>query len=127
MLDPPLEEDLIFSQSARPFIKSCRLRDLTGSVEVDVVDTAVPSLFGCASELELKEHVRAQSLTTVRQRTNVCGVLREEGGGGAHARNNAHAKFGSAPSYTHASPVILAARLRLEKKNTSLPSSPHQL
>ena len=70
-----------FSQSGRPFIKSCRLRGLTGSVEVDVVDTAVPSLFGCASESELKEHVRAQSLTSVRQRMNVRGVLREEGGG----------------------------------------------
>ena len=45
------------------------------------METAVPSLFGCASESELKEHVRAQSLTSVRQRMNVRGVLREEGGG----------------------------------------------
>ena len=47
------------------------------------MDTAAPSLFGCASESELKKHVRAQSLTSVHQRMNVRGALREEGGGGA--------------------------------------------
>ena len=88
MFDPPLEPDLLFPRSGRPFIKSCRLRGLTGSAEVDVVDTAAPSLFGCASELELKEHVRAQSLTSVRQRMNVRGVLREEGGGDAKIHCN---------------------------------------
>ena len=87
MLDPPLEEELS-SKAGRPFIRSCRLRGLTGSVEVDVVETAAPSLFGCASESELKEHVRAQSLTSVRQRMNVRGVLREEGGGRAKIHCN---------------------------------------
>ena len=80
LLEPPLEEDLILTQSGRPFIKNCRLRDRTGGVDVDVVHTAVPFLFGCSTEAELKEHVRAQSLTSVRQRMNVRGVLREEGG-----------------------------------------------
>ena len=80
MLEPPLEEELIFAQSGRPFIKNCRLRDRTGGVDVDVVNTAVPFLFGCDTEVELKEHVRAQSLTSVRQRMNVRGVVREEGG-----------------------------------------------
>ena len=49
------------------------------------MDTAVPTLFGRASESELKEHVRAQSLTSVRQRMNVRGVLREEGGARIYA------------------------------------------
>ena len=49
-------------------------------VDVDDVHTAVPFLFGCSTEAELKEHVRAQSLTSARQRMNVRGVLREEGG-----------------------------------------------
>ena len=80
MLEPPLEEELIFAQSGRPFIKNCRLRDRTGGVGVDVVNTAVPFLFGCDTEVELKEHARAQSLTSVRQRMNVRGVVREEGG-----------------------------------------------
>ena len=57
------------------------------------MDTAVPSLFGCASESELKEHVRAQSLTSVRQRMNVRGVLREEGG---HAKIHCNGRGGAA-------------------------------
>ena len=58
------------------------------------METAVPSLFGCASESELKEHVRAQSLTSVRQRMNVRGVLREEGGG--HANIHCNGRCGAA-------------------------------
>ena len=80
MLEPPLEEELLFAQSGRPFIKNCRLRDRTGGVDVDVANTAVPFMFGCSTEGELKARVRAQPLTSARQRMNVRGVLREEGG-----------------------------------------------
>ena len=83
MMEPPLEEDPIFSQSGRPFIKHCQLRDRTGGVDVDVVHAAVPALFGCSTDAELKENVRVQSLTSARQRMNVRGVSREEGGGHA--------------------------------------------
>ena len=57
------------------------------------METAVPSLFGCASESELKEHIRAQSLTSVRQRMNVRGALREEGG---HANIRSNGRCGAA-------------------------------
>ena len=80
MLEPPLEEDLILSNSGRPFINNCWLRDPAGGVDVDVARAAVPLLFGCSTEEELKEHVRAQSLTSSRQRLNVRGVLRADGG-----------------------------------------------
>ena len=57
------------------------------------METAVPSLFGCASESELKERVRAQSLTSVRQRMDVRGVLREEG---EHANIHCNGRGGAA-------------------------------
>ena len=49
-------------------------------MDVDVLSTAVPIWFGCSSESELLERLRAQSLTSVRTRMNVRGVMREEGG-----------------------------------------------
>ena len=39
MLDAPLQEELLVTQSGRLFIKSCRLRDRTGGVDVDVLST----------------------------------------------------------------------------------------
>ena len=79
-LDAPAQEELIFTQSGRAFIKNCRLRDRTGGVDVDVVRSAVLFLYGCADEEELKAHLAAQSLTSVKVRINVRGVLREESG-----------------------------------------------
>ena len=48
MLDAPLQEELLVTQSGRLYIKGCRLRDRTGGVDVDVLGSAVPALFGCA-------------------------------------------------------------------------------
>ena len=79
-LDPPLQEELMYSQDGRPFIKNCRLRDRTGGADVDVVRSAVPMLYGCADENELKEQLRAQSLTSCKERMNVRGVIRMEAG-----------------------------------------------
>ena len=49
-------------------------------MEVDVVASAVPALYGCKTEAELKEQLAAQSLTSVKTRMNVRGVLRLENG-----------------------------------------------
>ena len=80
MLDPPLQEDGIFSKDGRPFIKNCRLRDRTGGVDVDVVRSAVPALYGCADEDDLRSQLSAQSLTSCKMRMNVRGVIRVEAG-----------------------------------------------
>ena len=80
MMDPPLQEEFIYSKDGRPFIKSCRLRDRTGGADVDVVRGAVPALYGCADEAELKCHLEAQSLTSFKERMNVRGVIRVEAG-----------------------------------------------
>ena len=60
----------------RLIIKSCRLRDATGSVGVDVVSTAVPALYGRSDGDEVKEYLTTQSLTSVKVRMNARCVLR---------------------------------------------------
>ena len=42
--------------------------------------SAVPALYGCKTEAELKEQLAAQSLTSVKTRMNARGVLRLENG-----------------------------------------------
>ncbi len=80
LLDAPLQEELLYTPDKRLFIKSCRLRDGTGGVDVDVVSNAVPALYGCADETELRTHLDARSLTSLKVRLNVRGLLRNEGG-----------------------------------------------
>ena len=79
-LDAPLQEELLLTQDNRLFIKSCRLRDRTGGVDVDVVASAVPALYGCSEEEQLRAQLGAQSLTSTRVRVNARGVLRVESG-----------------------------------------------
>ena len=80
MLDAPLQEELLVTQSGRLFIKGCRLRDRTGGVDVDVLGSAVPALFGCSGEEELRRQLGAQSLTSTKVRMNARGLLRVESG-----------------------------------------------
>ena len=80
MLDAPLQEELLVTQSGRLFIKGCRLRDRTGGVDVDVLGSAAPALFGCSGEEELQRQLGAQSLTSTKVRMNARGLLRVESG-----------------------------------------------
>ena len=45
-----------------------------------MVSTAVPALYGCTDGDEVKEHLTAQSLTGVKVRMHVRGVLCSESG-----------------------------------------------
>ena len=78
-LDAPTCEDALFTQDKRLFVQ-CRLRDRTGGVDVDVISTAVPALYGCADEAELKDKLQKGVLESEKARANVRGVLRIEGG-----------------------------------------------
>ena len=79
-IDAPLQEELIYALDGRLFIRNCRLRDRTGGSDVDVVRNAVPLLYGCADEAEVKQQLEAQSLTSVKMRVNARGVIRVENG-----------------------------------------------
>ena len=80
ILDAPVHQDALYTQDGRLFIKNCRLRDGTGGVDVDVLGCAAPALYGCNTAEEVGAQLRAQSLTGVKARVNVRGMLRDENG-----------------------------------------------
>ena len=80
LIDAPLQREAMYTQDDRLFLRNCRLRDGTGAVDVDVVSTAAPGIYGCADADEVRANLDAQSLTSVKERLNVRGVLREENG-----------------------------------------------
>ncbi|MEY2988005.1 MAG: hypothetical protein RJB13_1526 [Pseudomonadota bacterium] len=80
LLEPPLQEDLLLTQDGRPFIRNCRVRDCTGCVEVDVVKEPLLKIFDCSTEDDFKTQLQAQSLTSLKCRVNIRGVMRDEGG-----------------------------------------------
>ena len=80
LIEVPLQAEFILTRNGRLCIKSSRLRDRTGEEEVEVVATAVPTLYGCKTQAELKEQLGAQSLTSIKTRMNARGVLRLENG-----------------------------------------------
>ena len=67
-------------------------------MDVDVVSTAVPILFGCSTEAELLERLRRQSLISARTRMNVCGLI---------ARRGASSDFNGMLAYRHDNEVAL--------------------
>jgi hypothetical protein len=77
--DAPARQDAMFTQDKRLFV-SCRFRDRTGGVDVEVIAAAVPSLYGCKDEAELMDKLEKGELESVKVRVNVRGVLRIEGG-----------------------------------------------
>ena len=79
ILEVPLQQEAMYTEDGRLFLKSCRLRDGTGGVDVDVVSSAAPVLYGCADEAGVRAALDAQSLTGVKERLNVRGILRAEG------------------------------------------------
>ena len=80
MIEAPTHEDAMFTQDKRLFLSAARLRDRTGGVTVDVVASAVPALYGCSDEEELKDKLQKGTLEPQLARVNVRGVLRVEGG-----------------------------------------------
>ena len=85
--DPPVREDAMLTQDKRFFVQ-CRLRDRTGGVGVDVTAAAVPSLYGCMGEDELRNKLASGEVEPEKVRVSVRGVLRvEEGGKEAHRPN----------------------------------------
>ena len=80
ILDAALQEDLLFTQRSNLFTESCRLRDRTGGMDVDILGSAVPSLHGCSDAETMKAQLVAQFLTSATVRLNKRGVLLVEFG-----------------------------------------------
>ena len=63
LIDAPLQREAMYTQDDRLFLRNCRLRDGTGAVDVDMVSTAVPGIYGCTNADEVRANLDAQSLT----------------------------------------------------------------
>ena len=61
---------------------TCRLRDWSGAVDVDVVDEAMPQLYGKTTSDEVSEALATQTLTPRGSRVNARGVIKHSDAGG---------------------------------------------
>lgn len=64
----------------RLYVGRVKLRDNSGVVEVNVLDSTVPALFGCADEIVMDTASMARNLNVVQHRVNVRGIVRRENG-----------------------------------------------
>jgi hypothetical protein len=108
-IEAPTHEDGMFTQDKRLFVSGVRLRDRTGGVTVDVVATAVPALYGCSDEEELKAKLQKGTLEPQLARVSVRGVLRTDGG----AVKKFIAEVGPSPLITKLSPAAMRAAVGL--------------
>ena len=83
LFDPPLNDEAMFAQGVpKRMYVNCRLHDRTGVVDVEVLNTAAPALYGCKDENEVNEKLKKGTLQAAKERLNVKGVLRDDGKGG---------------------------------------------
>ena len=79
-IDPPLQAELMETKDGRLFIGSCFARDRTGLVDVSVTRDAMPALYDCIDENQVRQQLDSQTLTSCKSRMNIRGVIREENG-----------------------------------------------
>jgi len=76
IIDVPTREDQMFTQDGKRLYSNCRLRDWSGSVDVDLVSEAMLQMYGLSSHEEVVQALADQSLTVNLSRFNARGVLR---------------------------------------------------
>ena len=76
IIDVPTREDQMFTQDGKRLYSSCRLRDWSGAVDVDLVSEAMLSLYGLSSHEEVMQALKDQTLNVNLSRVNARGVLR---------------------------------------------------
>ena len=79
VIQPPVRGDQLLTQDNRLYCQA-RLRDFTGGLDVEVVESAVPELFGLTSKDEVMEHVNAGTLKPILSRVNARGILKMANG-----------------------------------------------
>ena len=65
-IDPPLQVELMETKDGRLFIGSCFARDRTGLVDVSVTRDAMPALYDCANEDQVRQQLESQTLTSCK-------------------------------------------------------------
>ena len=79
VIQPPVRGDQLLTQDNRLYCQA-RIRDFTGGHDVEVVETAVPELFGLTSKEEVMEHLNAGTLKPNLARVNARGILKMANG-----------------------------------------------
>ena len=80
LLDFPTDESQLYTQDkCRLYVRGV-VRDWTGPVDVEVIQSAVPALYGLSTRDEVESALAAGSLTTCQYRVNIRGVRRVESG-----------------------------------------------
>jgi len=79
LMESPTQSEAVFTKDGtRLFVRSC-LRDWTGIVDVDVVEDAVPALYGLEDKEQVQAALATGTLTLQLTRVNVRGILRTQG------------------------------------------------
>ena len=76
LIDIPTREEQMFTQDGKRLYSSCRLRDWSGAVDVDLVSEAMLTLYGCKKQEEVREALATRALKVKLSRVNARGILR---------------------------------------------------
>ena len=76
LIDIPTREEQMFTQDGKRLYSSCRLRDWSGAVDVDLVSEAMLTLYGCTTQEEVREALATRALKVKLSRVNARGILR---------------------------------------------------
>ena len=76
LIDIPTREEQMFTQDGKRLYSSCRLRDWSGAVDVDLVSEAMLTLYGCKTQEEVREALATGALKVTLSRVNARGILR---------------------------------------------------
>ena len=79
LIDAPTMADLLYTEDKQRLYARASVRDWTGQCEVDVVESAVPAMFGLSSKEAVANQLKENYLALEQRRVNVRGVLRREG------------------------------------------------
>ena len=80
MFQAPVIEEALTTEQGNLYVRAS-LHDWSGSVQVEVVDAAVPQLYGLETRDEVLAACHAGTLRTQLRMVNVRGVLRQDGAG----------------------------------------------
>ena len=76
LIEVPTREEQMFTQDGKRLYSSCRLRDWSGAVDVDLVSEAMLTLYGCKTQEEVREALATRALKVKLSRVNARGILR---------------------------------------------------
>ena len=78
LMDAPVTREALFTQDGKRLNVRAWIRDWTGPCEVDVVETAVPHVYGLTSKDEVEAALSRDALMCEQRRVNIRGILRAE-------------------------------------------------